>query len=187
MTARDKLLRSAAELFYRDGVTATGIDAVTERAGVAQQSLYNNFKSKADLVSSYLTERHAEWLDLYAQRLAIASNPISRILAVFDAYHDHAKLAYESGFRGCGLLNAAAEFPSGDAGRLAVREHKEEVEQILVEHLSALLPDDPTKGAMVARHLSYLLEGAMSRAGLEGESQRLIEARTIAHDILRAL
>lgn len=187
MTAREKLLRSAAELFYRDGVTATGIDAVTERAGVAKQSLYNNFKSKADLVFSYLTERHAEWLELYGRRLAIASNPISRTLAVFDAYQDHAEFAYERGFRGCGLLNAAAEFPSGDAGRLAVRAHKEEVEQILVEHLWAFLPDDPTRGAIVARHLSYLLEGAMSRAGLEGESRRLIEARNIAQDILRSL
>jgi len=187
MTARDKLLRSAADLFYRDGVTATGIDAVTERAGVAKQSLYNNFKSKADLVSCYLTARHAEWLEIYERRLANASNPIGSILAVFDAYHDHAEFAYERGFRGCGLLNAAAEFPSGDAGRNAVRVHKEEVEQILVEHLSALLPNDPNRGAMVARHLSYLLEGAMSRAGLEGQSHRLIEARTIAQDILRAL
>ena len=187
MTAREKLLKSAADLFYRDGVTATGIDAVTERAGVAKQSLYNNFKSKADLVSSYLAERQAEWIKLYARRLALASSPIARTLAVFDAYRDHAEFAYERGFRGCGLLNAAAEFPSGDAGRMAVHAHKEEVEHILVEHLSALLPDDPSKGAMVARHLSYLLEGAMARAGLEGESQRLIEARSIAQNILRAL
>ena len=47
--ARDRLLKAAAELFYNDGVGATGIDTITARAGVAKMSLYNNFASKADL------------------------------------------------------------------------------------------------------------------------------------------
>ena len=45
----------------------------------------------------------------------------ARILAVVDAYADHANFAYERGFRGCGLLNAAAELLPGDPGRAAVR------------------------------------------------------------------
>ena len=44
--ARERLLKAAADLFYRDGVGATGIDAITARAGVAKMSLYNNFASK---------------------------------------------------------------------------------------------------------------------------------------------
>lgn len=56
-------------------------------------------------------------------------------MAVFDAYQDHAEFAYEKGFRGCGLLNAAAEFPVNSAGRSSVRRHKEEVEAIVAEHL----------------------------------------------------
>ena len=40
--ARERLLKSAAELFYRDGVGATGIDTITAHAGVAKMSLYNN-------------------------------------------------------------------------------------------------------------------------------------------------
>lgn len=39
------------------------------------------------------------------------------MLAVLDAYADHAAAAYEQGFRGCSLLNAAAELPAGDKGR----------------------------------------------------------------------
>lgn len=38
------------------------------------------------------------------------------MMAVFSAYKDHAEYAYENGFRGCGLLNAAAEFPAGAPG-----------------------------------------------------------------------
>ena len=53
LPARERLLRAAAELFYSDGVGATGIDSITARAGVAKMSLYNNFSSKADLVDAY--------------------------------------------------------------------------------------------------------------------------------------
>ena len=57
---RERLLNAAAALFYNNGVGATGIDAITARAGVAKMSLYNNFASKADLVTAYIEARHAE-------------------------------------------------------------------------------------------------------------------------------
>ncbi|NUS26851.1 MAG: TetR/AcrR family transcriptional regulator, partial [Streptomyces sp.] len=40
--ARARLLEAAARRFYADGVSATGIDAITAEAGVAKMSLYNN-------------------------------------------------------------------------------------------------------------------------------------------------
>jgi AcrR family transcriptional regulator len=178
--ARELLLDAAARLFYARGVAATGIDTVTAEAGVAKKSLYNNFSSKADLVAAYLQARHEEWLGLYRSRLAAAKGPGDGVLAVFDAYLDHANAAYSHGFRGCGLLNAAAELPAGDPGRLAVRHHKEEVERLLAEHVAGLLPGEENRASDLARHLSFLLEGAMARAGLEGRDDRLKDARAIA-------
>lgn len=185
--AHDRLMQAAQELFYNHGISATGIDAIVARAGVAKKSLYNNFSSKADLVSQYLKARHAEWLALYAARAVAAQTPQARVLAVFDAYQDHAECAYERGFRGCGLLNAAAELEAGDAGRDAVRQHKEEVERILAQHLAELLPEAPDRAAATAAHLAFLLEGAMARAGLEGDSRRVRTARAMAKDMLRML
>ena len=155
-SARDRLLGAAAILFYNDGIGATGIDAIVRRAGVAKKSLYNNFSSKADLVTRYIEARHAEWLGLYHARLQTAATPCDRVLAVFDAYHDHAEHDYENGFRGCGLLNAAAELTAGDPGREAVRRHKEEVEALLAAPLSELLPDDPGRSKRLARQLEAL-------------------------------
>ncbi|MFF5897249.1 TetR/AcrR family transcriptional regulator [Streptomyces argenteolus] len=186
-TARTRLLAAAAKRFYADGVSATGIDAITAEAGVAKMSLYNNFASKADLVMAYLDARHEEWLDLYRRRLAAVSDARSGVLAVFDAYADHADLAYEHGFRGCGLLNAAAELPAGHEGREVVRRHKEDVESLLAGHLGALLPDRPEEVRTVAEHLAFLLEGAMARAGLEGGGTRLRHARTLAAGLLDRL
>jgi AcrR family transcriptional regulator len=185
--ARQQLLEAAARRFYADGVAATGIDTITAEAGVAKMSLYNNFASKADLVRAYLEARHEEWLGLYRRRLDQADGPREGVLAVFDAYADHAEQAYEHGFRGCGLLNAAAELPAGDPGRAVVRAHKEEVEDLLAGHLSELLRSRPDQARALAEHLSFLLEGAVARAGLEGDSARLHHARQLAAALLDTL
>ncbi|WTK15032.1 TetR/AcrR family transcriptional regulator [Streptomyces sp. NBC_01525] len=185
--ARARLLAAAARRFYADGVAATGIDTITAEAGVAKMSLYNNFASKADLVRAYLDARHEEWLGLYRARLEKAEGPREGVLAVFDAYADHAAFAYEHGFRGCGLLNAAAELPSGHEGRSVVRAHKEEVEQLIAGHLAELLPDRPGEVRAMAEHLAFLLEGAVARAGLEGDGDRLRHARTLAAGLLDRL
>ncbi|MBP2414079.1 AcrR family transcriptional regulator [Arthrobacter stackebrandtii] len=194
--AKSRIMAAAAELFYARGISATGIDAITARAGVAKKSLYNNFASKDELVLEYLRERHQEWLDLYAARAQSAQFTVAKypdtktpdaealVLAVFDAYIDHADSAYIHGFRGCGLLNAAAELPAGSPGRDAVRIHKEEVESLLRAALAESL--EAATAAPLAEQLSFLLEGAVARAGLEGSSERLRHAREAAGAIVRA-
>lgn len=184
-SVRARLLRAAAELFYSDGVVATGIDTITARAGVAKMSLYNNFPSKADLVTAYMEARYAEWQELLRRRLARAKTPQERVLAVFDSYADHAGLAYEWGFRGCGLLNAAAELPMGDPGRAIVARQKEEAEALFRECLAEMRPSGGRGIKEMAQHFSFLLEGAMSRAGLDGHDARLKIARKIAASMLQ--
>lgn len=182
LSARQRLLEAASRLFYAGGVAGTGIDAITTEAGVAKKSLYNNFASKDELVLAYIEARHEQWLELYRIRRAQALNPSDEVLAVFDAYVDHASASYEHGFRGCGLLNAAAELPVDSPGREAVRRHKEHVEQIIAEHLQKSYP--APEALKLAEHLAFLLEGAISRAGLEGEPDRLLHARQIANNLL---
>ncbi|WP_211236495.1 TetR/AcrR family transcriptional regulator [Arthrobacter castelli] len=182
--ARERLLEAAADLFYAHGMVGTGIDAITARAGVARKSLYNNFTSKDDLMLAYIQARHQEWMELYERRLTAAQTARDRVQAVFDAYIDHAEKAHTHGFRGCGLLNAAAELPVGAAGRVAVRQHKEVVEAILTDHLAGLLGN--REAAVLAEQMAFLLEGAVSRAGLEGSSQRLMRARMIATSLVDA-
>jgi hypothetical protein len=131
-------------------------------------------------VLAYLEARHEEWLNLYRRRLADATDARGRVAAVFDAYVDHAEMAYRHGFRGCGLLNAAAELPVGAPGRELVRRHKEQVEVILAAHLAELNGLPAARVGALAEQLSFLLEGAMARAGLEGNSGRLHRVRELA-------
>ena len=55
---RERILEIAAEMFYRDGIRAVGIDAIIVRSGVAKMSLYRNFPSKDALVTAWLEDRN---------------------------------------------------------------------------------------------------------------------------------
>ena len=182
-TAKQKILDAAAILFYNDGIISTGINSITDKAKVAKMSLYNNFPTKADLITSYIEARHQEWLDLYALRNQQAHTPIDKIVAVFEAYQDHAEFAYEKGFRGCGLLNAAAEFPAHSAERLAVKRHKDEIENIISTQL-ALIISDADKVKQMALLLSFILEGSIARAGLESSSEKVQAATAMVKTLL---
>ena len=190
VSARDKLLKAAGELFYDHGITATGVDAVITRAGVAKMSLYNNFKSKSELIAAYIDARHQEWLDLFARRSDNLSNGWERVLAVFDAYQDHAEFDYQNGFRGCGLLNAAAEMPAGSQELEAVNRHKQEVREIVINQLNELplTEESGNTAASLAEHICFLLEGSISLAGLSRDVHAISRARTMADKLIeRAL
>jgi len=181
--ARNRILHTAARLFYARGLVATGIDTITAEAQVAKMSLYNNFASKEELELAYIAARHQELLEFYHQRLAQASDPLGRVLAMFDAYIDHASQPYQDGFRGCGLLNAAAEFPVNSTGRQMIHDYKQHIQDLLLAELKAAMIENSPD---MAAHLAFLLEGAMVRAGLQGTIEHLRTARSIASTLLEA-
>jgi AcrR family transcriptional regulator len=111
---RERLLAASDELFYRDGVHSTGIDAVIEKAGVAKGSLYYIFGGKDELVAAYLRCRHDAWRQRVEAVQAGIEDPDAKILAIFDAIAEDVS---RPDFRGCPFNNAAAEAPAGDAQR----------------------------------------------------------------------
>ena len=125
-SARERLLAASDELFYRDGVHSTGIDAVIERAGVAKGSLYYIFGGKDELVAAYLRGRHQVWRQQVEAAQADTDDPDEKILAIFDALADYVS---HPEFRGCPFNNAAAEAPAGQAQRLAINEYRDWLRQ----------------------------------------------------------
>jgi AcrR family transcriptional regulator len=125
-SARERLLAASDELFYRDGVHSTGIDAVIERAGVAKGSLYYIFGGKDELVAAYLRGRHQVWRQRVEAAQADTDDPDEKILAIFDALADYVS---RPEFRGCPFNNAAAEAPAGQAQRLAIKEYRDWLRQ----------------------------------------------------------
>jgi AcrR family transcriptional regulator len=129
-SARERLLAASDELFYRDGVHSTGIDAVIEKAGVAKGSLYYIFGGKDELVAAYLRGRHETWRQRIEAQQAGIVDPDEKILAVFDAIAEYVSLPE---FRGCPFENAAAEAPTGECQGLANNEYRDWVRQYFLE------------------------------------------------------
>src|SRR6202012_651193 len=109
-SAREGLRAAADELFYRDGVRSTGIDAVIEKAGVAKGSLYYIFGGKDVLVAAYLRRRHERFRQRVAEAQAGIGDTADKILALFDALADYVSLPE---YEGCPFDSAAAEAPTG--------------------------------------------------------------------------
>src|ERR1700694_6331719 len=86
LSARDRLLAAADELFYGEGVHVVGIDRIVERAGVAKASLYDSFGSKEELVRAYLENHFRVRQASIARILAAHTSPRGRILGVVGAF-----------------------------------------------------------------------------------------------------
>ena len=58
---RERILATARDSFYREGIRAVGVDTLIARSGVAKMSFYRSFRSKDDLVCAYLESEAAEY------------------------------------------------------------------------------------------------------------------------------
>jgi AcrR family transcriptional regulator len=178
---RERLLAAADELFYRDGVHSTGIDAVIEKAGVAKGSLYYNFGGKDELVAAYLRNRHDTWRQRVEAAQARTDDPDEKILAVFDAIADYVSLPE---FRGCPFTNAAAEAPAGESQRLAIKEYRDWVRQTFLK-LAADTGVADSRALVDA--LTVLYDGALATAEMNSSARAAaLTAKRIARLTLAA-
>ena len=156
---RERLLAASDELFYRDGVHSTGIDAVIEKAGVAKGSLYYIFGGKDELVAAYLRGRLQKWRQQVEAAQAGADEPDAKILAVFDAIADYVSLPE---YRGCPFHNAAAEVPAGEAQQMAIKEYRTWLRQSFLQLAADTGVSD---SEALADALTVLYDGALATTG----------------------
>ena len=158
---RERLLAACDELFYRDGVHSTGIDAVIEKAGVAKGSLYYIFGGKDELVAAYLSGRLERWRQLVEAAQAGVDDPDAKILAVFDAIADYVSLPE---YRGCPFHNAAAEAPAGEAQQLAIKEYRSWLRRSFRQLAAETGVSD---SEALAEALIVLYDGALATTGTD--------------------
>jgi len=180
--ARERLLATAEELFYREGLRAVGIDRVLAESGVGKASLYRHFAGKEELAAEVLRRCDAEWRAWLAgavERLADA--PDQRPLAVFDAL---AERFARRDFRGCAFINTMVE--AADAGtelHAVAAQHKEHV----IDYVEGLLTDAGVSDARtVAEQLQLVIDGAIVTAVREQSPAAAGRGRQVAAAILAA-
>jgi len=170
--ARDRVAAAAADLFYRHGIHATGVEALTSAASVSKRTFYQHFPSKDELVRSYLRaldEGGGTALERQLDRTEIP--PRERLLAIFDARP-------ADRFRGCPFHNAAVESAGVVEGvDEIVRDHKLRFAQRLSDVAAEAGAADPRR---LGSQLLVLFEGATALATSLNDTAPLVHARAAA-------
>ena len=155
---RERILRTASELFYREGTRAVGVDLIVERAGVAKTSLYRHFGTKGDLIEAFLL---LEDEDFWQHWDAVAAQHKGAPREELDAQLQWiGERIARPGYRGCPQINIAAEYADENhpARKVAVA-HKREMRRRLGELARALRVDEAETFAL---RLGTVIDGALS-------------------------
>jgi AcrR family transcriptional regulator len=154
--ASERIRATAAELFYRQGIRAVGVDELVRRANATKPTLYRSFESKDELVTSYLRDFAAAFWRRFEEAVDThVGDPRAQLRELFSR---SAKRTLKPNYRGCALTNAAVEYPqeAHPAHRVA-QQTKREVRRRLYSMASALGASEPK---LLADGLTMLLEGA---------------------------
>lgn len=141
LTSREKIIRTATDLFYRQGYHQTGINQIIEESGIAKATFYSNFKSKEELCIAYLRELDRLDTDAIKNLLNSLNNPYERYMAIIKGVKDYVQ---GTDFRGCAFGNIAVEITEPDHPiRKEVRLHEDRFRSILKDVVRDLKNSDP--------------------------------------------
>jgi AcrR family transcriptional regulator len=170
---KDRLVATASELFYREGVRAVGIQRVIEEAGVAKASLYAHFDSKDDLVAACLDQRVSAWRAHVETRLRGSTlDARGKLLAMFDVQVERIR---NPEFRGCPLQSLSAEIAAPDhPAKRVLAGHRQWLRDLFTTLVTeaGLQPAAEVVGALVV-----LYDGAAAVALVDGSASLANHAR----------
>lgn len=165
--ARARILRTAYDLFYRQGYHATGINQIIDESGVAKATLYQHFPSKDDLWLAYARQRHEIELEEILRQTRAFRTPLERFRAPLEMLIPWVK---GTQYRGCPFQNLLAEVPlEGHAVQREARIHKDALRALFKELTLELKASNPRKygrldAEAVAATYQLLFEGAIAAA-----------------------
>src|SRR5262249_55457906 len=159
-SARGRLLAAATHLFCKNGINATGIDAIIAEAGTAKTTLYKLFGSKTNLVHAVLESEGRQWREWFIgaieQRGGDAEAKRGRLVPALKSWFG------EERFYGCPFINPVGEHEK-DAKqfRAIAMKHKKAVlahSEKLAGEMGAVEPET------LAHQLALLIDGAIVAA-----------------------
>lgn len=175
---RERVLAAATELFYNEGIRATGVEAIAARASTTKMALYRHFQSKDALIVEWLRQVTAHyWAAFDRVEAAHADDPRAQILgwATFAA-DDVAAWSH----RGCPFINSIAELPDRDhPARQLIEEHKARQWRRLAglcEAAGLASPDDTADEIMIVLEGAQVAAQNRSVAEIGARLLRIVEA-----------
>jgi AcrR family transcriptional regulator len=176
--ARQRILDAAAELFYREGINATGVERLATESSVSKRTLYQHFPSKEAVVEAYLRSmepRVANPLESEAQ--TSDHPPREQLLALFEGPTPRGVP-----LRGCPFHNAAVEAAGSMPGvQEIVRANKRNFIDALTELARQAGAVDPQR---LANQLAVLYDGAAALATALVDTSPWAQARQAATTLI---
>lgn len=177
---RNDLVNAAYALFQEHGFHATGVDAIATEARTTKRTLYRIFGSKENLALEVL-RRHDEGFrrDMHQRIEAAASDPVARLLGLFDYY---GAWFDSEDFRGCIFIKTMIEFAASSPSLSnAAKESKELVRSYIEKLCKGAGASNP---GQLSAQLQILLEGSIIVAQANPESAPATKARAIAEHLV---
>jgi AcrR family transcriptional regulator len=180
---KERILATARDLFYREGLRAIGVDRIVAESGVAKTSLYRWYPSKDDLITAFLVEEELErwrsW-DRNAARFS-AATPLEELRGIFIGLE---RQIASTSFRGCAFLNAVSELPDSSHPARAVCERvTRELRQRLFDLVARIGVRNPRQ---VSDQLTLLVEGALASGQIIGKEGPVTQLRVMAELLVRS-
>jgi AcrR family transcriptional regulator len=159
--ARERILLTAHELFYRDGIRATGIDRVIAESGVAKLTFYRHFPSKNELVLEFLEYRHRRWMTWFLDALQRHGGDSKALVPVLGEWFGNGS------YRGCAFINSVGELGETLPEVVSItRRHKQD----MADAIAQLLPASRQRKRL-AMDLALAVDGAIVRAHFDHDPQ----------------
>lgn len=169
-SARQRILSTAADLFYRRGINNTGIDLIIAEAGVAKASLYNHFRSKEEIVISYLNALRTRFEEALIETDADKADWFRVPFQLLGA-------TLKSGeFFGCPFSNAMVEMPDSAGVKLEVTAYRNAV----LNHFELAVDGDESRAAK----LLVVYDGAFINCKLSPNENNVARGIEIAELIV---
>ena len=169
--ARERILLTAHELFYREGIRATGIDRVIAEAGVTKVTFYRHFPSKNALIGAFLEYRHQRWMTWFIDALQ-RHGSVSRTRGLNALVPTLAEWFRDESFRGCAFINSVGELGGtlSEVVKIAQR-HKQEMTVVI----ASLLPAS-TQRKLDTQAIALAVDGAIVRAQFDATPDAALKA-----------
>jgi AcrR family transcriptional regulator len=178
---KEKLFQTAAQLFYRYGYRAIGVDTIAAESGIGKMTLYRHYPSKDDLIVAYLMSYDELFWYHFEQVTKDAPSPRDKLLAFFEALQSYVQTP---GCHGCPLINVAAEYPDSDyPGHHVALEHKQSVRERFHQLAQEAGSRQP---AVLADQLFLLMDGAYMAARMFGTQNPASHLASAAQTLIDA-
>lgn len=163
--ARERLVSTASDIFYREGIHGIGVDRILDEARVTRATMYRHFTGKEALVVAYLDREDEAIRGYFSAAVDPSLTPAQLLELVVQGIAQDIEQRHT---RGCPFINAAAEFPDpGSAVREVVTRHRAWFRSTLRDLAEAAGYDRPDA---VADSLVLLRDAALVGGYLDGSA-----------------